>query len=120
MQTSCVSSQCALLAHHTVTGDEDGDGIAAYRAAHSLGGLAAKLYGQLPVSDSFTVGDLKKLIPHKPLKVGAFGCQRKLGRRRTFSAEVPLQPKLCGIEHRKITIGQLAVTCGKVLLSCKP
>ena len=52
--------------------DKDGDGISSHSAAHRLGGFAAQLPGQFPISDGVAVRNLQKQFPNSALKRRTF------------------------------------------------
>ena len=83
VDTPCISRQAAVGAYDPVTRDDDGYGIMAYSAAHSLGrhGVLALHGGYLPgylaVCSHFPVWDITQYLPHLLPELTAYGRHRQ-------------------------------------------
>lgn len=79
IDTAAVAHQVIVGANHTVTGNDDGDGIFAVGRAHCpyLVGITQSLR-QLSVVDRLSIGNFEQLFPDLPLKVGSLGRKRQV------------------------------------------
>ena len=121
-----VARQTAAGAHHAVAGDDDGDRVVAYRAAHCLSGhmgevlLRGQLLRQLAVGDGLAVGDAEKQIPHAAAERGACGVQRRQ-EVRLFAGKINVQPPFGFRKSGRVLLdprrGQVT---GKVFLPVEP
>ncbi len=93
----------AAAANNAMAGNDDGNGIAANSAAHSLTGhgfLAHSLghyFGDAAVGQIFSMRDFTQNLPNALPKFAAYRSQRQIRNRWFFSGEITVQP-LLGIE----------------------
>ena len=68
-KASCVSGQFSVGTHHTMTGNDDPDGIPIAGHAHGPGGFfVADGSGDVSVGPGFPIGDPGEFLPDRNLK----------------------------------------------------
>ena len=116
-----VAGERAVGADDAVARDDDGDGVVAYSAAHSLRRAASETAGQLAVGQRLAVGDGKQCLPYSLLKEGTLQCQwwYKLG---LVARKVFIKPTADLFENRQRCMFLMLHSqhATEVLLSVKP
>ena len=98
VQAAGVTGEAVPGAKHTVTGNHNGDGIAAHRSADGLGGhgflsqLPRRLPGKLSVGDAFPIGDGQQTLPDEKLEGSSLGGEGNGSGIRRLSSEIGIQP----------------------------